>query len=274
LEPIKVLLDEWPDNPFFNLAFEEALYRRTQEPVIRIWRNDKVVVIGRHQCALLEVNAIEARSLGVKLVRRFTGGGAVYHDIGNVNYAIVIPRSIIKLNNVEEAFKIVGEAVVKALRSLGVTEVKYRPLNDIEVKGRKISGMAATLSRDKVFVHGALLVKSDLSVLWKVLRVSKEKLSDKKFVSSRTRVVTTLSEELGHDVSLDVLYEEISRELSDAVGAKDFEYAKASNDLLDEAKKLYRERYSQISWNLKYLNFVKNFAPKDEVEALLEIAKP
>ncbi len=273
-ETLRVLIAEWPQNPFYNLAFEEAFYKALKGPVLRIWRNDKVVVIGRHQCALLEVNAKEAERLGVKLVRRFTGGGAVYHDIGNVNYSIVMPKGVLGIKNIEDAFKFVGNVVIEALKNMGINDVNYRPLNDVEVSGLKVSGMAAAWTEDKLFVHGAILVGSDLSILKRVLKISKEKVSDKKFVSSRMRTVITLEEALGRKVKFDEIVERFSETFSKALGLRDYDIDNNYNEISGLANSLYESRYSRTSWNLKYLEFVKESFPEDEIKALLNIAKP
>ncbi len=270
---LRVYLEEWPKDPFFNLAFEEAFYLLSEEPTLRLWRNDKVIVIGRHQCALLEVNPLEAKILGVKLVRRFTGGGAVYHDLGNLNYALTIPRGFKGIKNIEEAFKFVGEIVVNSLKKLGVN-ANYKPLNDIEISGRKVSGMAATISSNKVFVHGALLIKSDLSALWKVLKISEEKLSDKKFISSRRKIVITLEEALDKEVDIKNIIELLSYEFARSLGFQGFEIVKAEEELLKFARKLYDEKYSTLNWNLKYLDFVKDHISDIELESLISISRP
>jgi len=267
---LRVFVAEWPENQFFNLAFEEAVFLEADQPALRLWRNDKVVIIGRFQCPALEVNAIEARNMGVKLVRRFTGGGAVYHDLGNINYALTLPGYDM---TIEEAFKVVASAVVEALESLGVKGAYYRPLNDIEIDGLKVSGMAASRSRDKVFVHGAMLVSSDISALWKVLKVSKEKLSDKRFVGSRVKRVTTVYEAAGRQISLEELYRAIAEAIAEKFGME-VEWGRPGRNELRRAVSLYKERYASLDWNLKYVNEVRDIISDEEYEALREIARP
>lgn len=268
--PLRAVVAEWPGNQFFNLAFEEAFFRTASVSTIRFWRNDKVVVIGRLQSPVLEVNAVEALGQGVKLVRRFTGGGAVYHDLGNVNYAIVLPGYSLSL---EEAFKLVGEIVVEALRSLGVEKAYYRPLNDIEVDGLKISGLAATRARDRVFVHGAMLVSSDIEVLWRVLKVTKEKLVDKKLTESRVKRVVTLREVLGRSVDPREVYEVIGETFANKLGFV-LEWSSVSREEIMEALNLYEKKYSKLEWNLAYVEELRALIPDDEYSALREIARP
>ena len=267
---LRVIVAEWPENQFFNLAFEEAFYRVSTKPTLRFWRNNKVVVIGRMQSPVLEVNAVEALRCGVKLVRRFTGGGAVYHDLGNINYAVVLPGYNL---GIEEAFKLIGEAVVEGLKSLGVTGAYYRPLNDIEVDGLKISGLAATRSQDRVFVHGALLVSSDIELLWRVLRISREKLVDKKLTSSRVKRVVTLSELLGKNVETRDVYEAIGNAVARALGLQ-LEWGHVLRGELEKAIELYEAKYSRLEWNLAYTEELKSLVTEEEYRALREIGRP
>lgn len=261
---------EWPGNQFFNLAFEEAFYRNSAEPRIRFWRNDKVVVIGRLQSPVLEVNALECRKLGVKLVRRFTGGGAVYHDLGNINYAVALPGYNMDL---ADAFRTVAEGVVSALKELGVEGAYYKPLNDIEVEGLKISGLAASRSSNGVFVHGAMLVSSDLEILWRVLKISREKLVDKKLTQSRVKRVITLREVLGSDIGAEELYEAIGNSIAKRLGLE-FKWANISRGDMDLSLELYRKRYSKAEWNLAFTEDLRDLITAEEYEALLEIGRP
>ncbi|MEM3926691.1 MAG: lipoate--protein ligase family protein [Desulfurococcaceae archaeon] len=266
---LRVFIAEWPVNPFFNIAFEEAVFLEARSPYLRFWRNDKAVVIGAFQCSVLEVNAHVAVQHGIKLTRRFTGGGAVYHDLGNINYALTLPGYELGL---EDAFKLVGESVATALRELGVNAY-YRPLNDIEVDGLKISGMAASRRHDRVFVHGSLLVSSDLSILQSVLKISGEKVSDKKYVKSRTKRVATLREVLGKKVDIDTLYNLIASNIARKLGMS---YKRVDIDIpfLKTAIKLYRTKYSSAKWNLGCLDEFIDMLSKEEINSFIEIATP
>ncbi|MEM0014665.1 MAG: biotin/lipoate A/B protein ligase family protein [Zestosphaera sp.] len=270
MDVLRTFTAEWPGNQFFNLAFEEGFYSVAREPTIRFWRNDRVVIIGRFQSPVLEVNAVEALGLGVRLVRRFTGGGAVYHDLGNLNYALALPGYSL---DVEEAFRLVGEAVAEALKDLGVKDAYYRPLNDIEVGGLKVSGMAAHRSHDRIFVHGAMLLSSDISVLWRVLKVSEVKLSDKRFTGSRVKRVVTVSEALGRAVSpeevIDAILEVLARRMRLRIKQSD-----VGREELVKALDLYRSRYSRLEWNLAYVEELRDLLNEEEYEALKEISKP
>jgi len=247
------LLDvEYPEDPYYNLAVEEAIARAVGEGIVpntlRFWRNDNAIVIGAFQCIALEIRLQECLKHGVKVVRRFTGGGAVYHDIQNLNYAITFRRpSPIPGDDVLKGYERVGEAVISGLERLGL-KAEFVPVNDVQINGRKVSGMAGTLTRDFLFIHGCLLVGSNIEVLTRVLNVPKEKLESKGLKDIRARV-TTLRDETGRAITM----EEVKTAL--LKGFEEIFNSSFSLDKLTEweerkAKELYERKYSSIEWNL------------------------
>ena len=178
-------------DPHFNMAFDESVMELLplEEPLFYLWQNRPAVIIGLNQSAYGEVNLPYLEESGIALARRVTGGGAVYHDLGNLNYSIVgrtadmdadLPRYL--------------TLVCDALRSLGIpAEVSGR--NDILVEGRKCSGYAKRLSRDRMMIHGTLMFSVDLETLTRALDVPGSKLSSAGIASVRSRVAN-LSEYL------------------------------------------------------------------------------
>ena len=197
---------EWPDKPYYNMAVEEAIPRMVEAGkvpnTIRFWRNANTIVIGRFQCPTLEIKFSECLKYSVEVIRRFTGGGAVYHDLGNLNYAVSIRRPHPKFSgDLLEAFKTICECVIEGLKILGVNAY-FKPINDIEVNGRKISGLAGMITKNLIFIHGCILISSNLSILNRVLNIPKEYLESKRISDVKARV-TTLRDELGRDVSVE-----------------------------------------------------------------------
>ncbi len=243
---------ERPEDPYYNLAVEEAVARAVGEGVapvtLRFWRNDNAVVIGAFQCVSLEIKLEECIKYGVKVVRRFTGGGAVYHDIRNLNYAISFKRpSPIPGDNILTGYRVVGDAVIAGLGRLGV-EAEFTPVNDIQVGSRKVSGMAGTLTRNILFIHGCLLVGSNIEVLSRVLNVPREKLEAKGVGSVRARVAT-LRDELGREVPMDEVKKALLKGFEEVFDAEFI-----SGDLTswekDKAEELYKNKYLTVDWNL------------------------
>lgn len=243
---------EWPGRPYLNLAYEEALAKAVAEgrapPTLRFWRNHNTVVLGRHQCADLEVNYDACERLGVRVVRRFTGGGAVYHDQGNLNYTLVLPQSG-KADFLErhKGFEVAATAVTTGLRRLGV-DARFEPINDIHVGDQKISGLAGTLTREALLYHGCLLVSSDLSVLGQVLRVAKEKL-ESRAVRSVRKQVTTLVEVLGGEVDMEAVKDAITEGVRETFGVE-VEAGEAVGWEVEQAETLVATRYTTEAWNL------------------------
>ncbi len=160
------LLDCTLEDPFLNVALEEALYRLLEAPIIRVWDNQKSIVIGRAQLAKAETDVSKCIERSIPIVRRFTAGGTVYNGPGNVNWSFFEPpRATSKETwNVFDSRRAFSEAADKVVRALSdcSAECSFEPPNRI-VNGRgKVSGMAAYISTSGVLCHGTLLVDSDL----------------------------------------------------------------------------------------------------------------
>lgn len=169
-------------DPYYNMAFDEWCLEHPLEdaPVFYLWRNSPSVIIGTTQDAAAEVNLPFLKSQGILLVRRSTGGGAVYHDLNNLNYSFVGAVSRIDSSLVE--------LVAEGLRSLGV-EAQVGGRNDIFVDGRKVSGYAKRIWRDRAIIHGTLMYDVDIDTLTRVLDTPESKLHRKGVASVRSRVV-------------------------------------------------------------------------------------
>ncbi len=170
-------------DPHYNLAVEEYLFNTSQEEVFLLWQNSPTVVIGKNQNAFTEINMEVLEKSNVKIARRITGGGAVYHDEGNVNYSFIAPNA--KTEGID--FSRYAEPILNALKTLGLTAT-LSGRNDILVGDKKISGNAQHRVGSRVLHHGTLLYSSDLEFLSSVLKVDKEKLTSKAVKSTRSRV--------------------------------------------------------------------------------------
>jgi lipoate-protein ligase A len=170
------------NNPYFNLAFEEYLVHNADknEQVLFLWQNQNTVVIGRNQNPWKECNLQELNLQQGKLVRRLSGGGAVYHDLGNLNFTFI---SSFSEKKVEENIGI----IISALASNGIDAV-FSGKNDILVQGYKVSGNAFFVENDILCHHGTLLIDSHLEKLNSFLTVSEQKLRSKGIDSVKARV--------------------------------------------------------------------------------------
>ena len=172
---MKYLVNESTD-PYFNMAFDEWCLENIDvgEPVFYLWKNRPSVIIGLNQNASQEVNLDYLRQNGITLARRVTGGGAVYHDLQNLNYSIIGKDAC-------------PEIFAEALRKLGI-DAELTGRNDIFVGGKKVSGYAKRIWKDRVLIHGTLMYDVDIDVLTKALTTPVSKLAMKGVASVRSRV--------------------------------------------------------------------------------------
>jgi len=172
------------NDPCYNLALEEyVLHNFKDDDYILLWQNAPAVVIGKHQNAAEEVDLRRAAELGAKVVRRNTGGGAVYHDMGNLNFSFITDWSPER----DVSYDVFLEPVIRALMLFGVDTAR-RGRNDLVVGDRKISGNAQCIHGGRLLHHGTLLIDSDLSVLPQVLLAAGDKIISKGIKSVRSRV--------------------------------------------------------------------------------------
>jgi lipoate-protein ligase A len=186
INTIKYIITTETD-PYKNLAMEEYLLKQVKddEVILYLWQNEKTVVIGKNQNPWKECKLAELSEDGGKLVRRLSGGGAVFHDLGNLNFTFLATK---ENYNVEKQL----EVILKAVRHLSIPAEKSGR-NDITVEGRKFSGNAFFSDGVHCYHHGTILIKVDMSMLSHYLNVSREKLVSKGVESVRARV-TNLTE--------------------------------------------------------------------------------
>ena len=183
-------------NPWYNLAVEEMLLHgiRQQETVLYLWQNHNTVVIGRNQNAWKECRWELLHQEGGKLARRLSGGGAVFHDRGNLNFTFLAHR---KYYDLEKQLQVILDAVA----GLGIP-AKFSGRNDILAAGRKFSGNAFYKDGDRAYHHGTILVAVDFTKLSRYLQVSKEKMATKGIDSVQSRVINLSELRPGLDIDL------------------------------------------------------------------------
>jgi lipoate-protein ligase A len=245
---------EYADAPS-NLAFEEALARQIGEggspPTLRLWRNRCAAVIGENQSASAELQLGACRRLGVQVVRRFTGGGAVYHDLGNLNYSICVRKpDALSLKFQSTIFTRALDCAVTCLRILGVESSRV-PVNAAVVQGRKISGGAGAIRWGAILYHGSILVSTDLEMVWKVLtKEQRTATSARAYVQSKRAPVTSVKTELGKEISIDRVKEVLRDTFAETFDAC-LVRALATEQELRIASALTKEKYGTEAWNLK-----------------------
>lgn len=225
----------------FNIAMDEWLLTKLKpsEPVFALWQNKSAVIVGKHQNTFEEINAPFIEENGIEVVRRVSGGGAVYHDLGNLNFTFIIP-----LDHPDQVeWKKFIQPMVTALQKLGIpAETSGR--NDLLVNGKKISGNAQRYSKGYLMHHGTLLFNSDTETLVRSLNVSDEKFISKAVKSVRRRVGNI--HDVVPDLTLSEFQEALTYELSDH--NKDKEII-LTDEQLAEVRKLEDEKFSKWEWN-------------------------
>lgn len=230
------------NDPRFNLALEEYALNELfpGEELAIIWQNEPTVVIGRNQNTIEEINEVYIKANGINVVRRLSGGGAVYHDLGNLNFTFIVPSQ----KNVVSNFKKFTKPVIAALQSLGVP-AEFSGRNDITIEGKKFSGNAQYWSKDRLLHHGTILFNSDLSVVQEALQVKPEKLVSKGVKSVRSRV-TNIYPYLKTPLEIEDFKRILLRYMLQ--GDEHRNYELTSRDLR-RIEELMETRYSQWSWN-------------------------
>lgn len=246
------LLKTWGGDAYWNMAVDEAMLRARVEGLapntVRLYTwNPSAVSIGFFQSLQHEVDVEECRRLGIDIVRRITGGGAVYHDSqGEVTYSVVTSEADLRRMgfdpSIQPSYEALCLGIVKGLRMLGVG-AEFKPINDIVVAGRKISGSAQTRRMGVILQHGTLLLKSNLATMFRVLKVSKEKISDKLIKAAEERV-TNVFKELGRELGLDEVVEALVSGFEEALGVKlvEGELTRRELSLVEELRERYRSR--------------------------------
>lgn len=200
------LLDLEYDDPRMNMAVEQSISMSVGKGLspntLRFWRNFNVVVIGRNQDAQNEVRRDACMKYGAHIIRRFTGGGSVYQDAGNLNWAISIQKKGWK-NHIFDFYKFCGDAIVEGIHNLGLNAQFISP-NIIKINEKKVSGMSASLKWNTYFCHGTLLVTTDIAILEEILNVSGVN-PQQGYVTSVRVPITTIQKELRVKVELETI---------------------------------------------------------------------
>ncbi len=231
-------------DPYFNLAAEEYFLKNFQEDFFMLWRSQPTIVIGKHQNALAEINHDFVKTHQIPVARRLSGGGTVFHDLGNLNFTFI--RNVEKIQEVN--FKVFTFPIVEALKILGV-EAYTTGRNDLLIDGKKISGNAEHVHKNRVLHHGTLLYNSQLDALKGALKVDLSKFEDKAVQSNRSEV-TNIADYLPEPIKVEdfgnQLFSEISKQLTNS---QLFTPTEAD---MEAIQKLSDEKYRTWEWIFGY----------------------
>lgn len=229
-------------DPTLNLAMEEYVLKimPKDDSYFLFYINRPSIIIGKNQNTIEEVNQSYIDEQGIDVVRRISGGGAVYHDTGNLNFSFVTDDDGNSFHN----FQKFTEPIVEALKSLGV-DAKLSGRNDIQVGEAKISGNAMVKVKDRMFSHGTLMLNSELDEVQNALKVNPAKIKSKGIKSVRSRVAN-ISEFLDEPIDIDEFKEII---LKSIFGETQVEEYKLTDEDWRKIEKLSNEKYRTWEWN-------------------------
>jgi len=227
---------------YFNLAVEEYLLKETNEDYFIIWQSENALVFGKHQNVFEEINLAFAQENNINIARRISGGGTVFHDLGNVNFSLIQNKTKGKQIDFDQDTK----PIYEFLKSLNL-DVKYSDRHDLFIDNKKISGNAEHVFKNRVLHHGTILYSSDLNRLQKSLIVSKNKFSSKS-IKSFSSSVTNINNFLNMDIKV------FTKQFKDFI-SNYFKIEKETNiELLDIEKinNLSATKYKSNYWLFDY----------------------
>jgi lipoate-protein ligase A len=257
------------NNPAFNLATEEYLLKHKDEECFYLYINHPSIIVGKHQNTLAEINVEHVKKERIDVIRRLSGGGAVFHDPGNLNFTFIKKGEKDKLVD----FRKYTQPILDVLVKHGV-EAKFEGRNDLTIEGKKFSGNAEHVYQNKILHHGTLLFSSKLPDLSKALRVNPLKYKDKAVKSVRSRV-TNISVHLKYPLTLQQFEDSIVEHVRDMyIDSRIYELTEEDKAAI---QKLVDEKYGTWQWNFGYspeYNFQKGMKTQGgHIEVNLDVHK-
>ena len=228
-------------NPYYNLALEEYILKEFAQECFMLWQNSPSIIVGKNQNTLSEINVDYVREHNIPVVRRLSGGGTVFHDLGNLNFTFIV-------NDAENSFvdfKKFTLPIIEVLRKLSVN-ADLSGRNDLTISGKKFSGNAQYKFKNRLLHHGTLLFTSNIADLTSALKVDPSKFEGKGIKSVESRV-TNISEHLKKPLVIAEFKQMIMEHIE--ASHKEFDFYKLTSQDISTVVKLVQEKYSTWEWN-------------------------
>ena len=239
-----LIIKRYQTDPYFNLAAEEYILKNFSEDTFMLWRNVPCIIVGKHQNTLSEINVDYVKKNNIPVVRRLSGGGAVFHDLGNLNFTFIQTGKQESLID----FRKYTEPILEVLQKMGI-DAKFEGRNDLTIDGRKFSGNAEHIWKNRVLHHGTLLFSSHMPNLADALNADPLKFQDKAVKSVRSRV-TNISEHLKESMNVMDFAALIQNHIVEK--NQDARMTELSQKDHDNIYELVRTKYSTWEWNFGY----------------------
>lgn len=238
-----IYIESKSKNPYFNLALEEYIFENMKQDLeyFMLWQNDNTIVVGKYQNTAQEINQSFVDEKGIKVVRRLSGGGAVYHDKGNLNFTFIVSKS----DDFDFNFKKFAEPVVRTLDNMGIN-AQFTGRNDLVIDGKKFSGNSQYIKRGRIMHHGCIMVDSNLLNVSDALKPKDAKFQSKSTKSVMSRV-TSINSESTKRISAEAFKKELLKEVSGR--DRNFLRYELTKEDIAAVKKLAREKYETWEWN-------------------------
>ena len=236
------------DDPMYNLALEQYVFDELPKDrqYFMLWQNNNAIIIGKNQNTVEEINREKVKKHDVKVVRRLSGGGAVYHDMKNLNFTFIADSGDMD----ELDMKVFVKPIIATLKECGIN-AQMTGRNDIVIDSKKFSGNSQYIKHGRVMHHGTIMFDSNLDFVQKVLSVSKDKIQSKGLKSVRSRM-TNIKEHLTEDMSLEDFKDALKNNVFSGVDGVDIEEYHITDKDNEQINKIKEVRYATWEWNYGY----------------------
>ena len=237
-----VYIESESRDPYWNLALEEYVFEKMdpEQDYFMLWQNSRAVIVGKYQNTAEEIDPEYVDAHGIRVVRRLSGGGAVYHDDGNLNFTFIVGRE----TGPDLDFHLFVIPVLRTLEELGV-HAEFNGRNDLTIDGKKFSGNSQYAKRGRVMHHGCIMLDSDLEQVQHVLRVKEAKFTSKSIKSVQSRV-TTINDHAPERISMDTFRETLKKQVFAEEPMRTYTLTDADREAVEA---LAQDKYRTWEWN-------------------------